>query len=168
MTKESKNIRQMAADFPETVILCYAFANAEGSITGAMIQRFEHTGAGYAPLVLADGWQLARLNFTQAQLPSALTMLDRHVFTDEAFMLVRGRCVLIAYDEETRLAETLPMEWGVAYNIPRMTWHNIAMEEGSVALIAEGRDAHLKGCDRIPMPDAVRAQVLRCVERQWL
>ena len=133
-----------------------------------MIQRYEHTQPGYKPLVLTRDWQAAQLNFSREQMPACLSLLDRHDFTDETFLLIRGRCILIAYEEDTRQSEILPMQWGITYNIPQMMWHNIAMDEGSVVLITEGRDAHIKGQDHLTMPGDVKEKVLACANSEWL
>ena len=122
---------------------------------------------GYRPLVLTDSWQFAQLNYIEAQDPDALTMFDQHDFTDETFTLVEGRSLLLTYDEATGVCDITPLERNVTYNVPQMMWHNIAMEPGSIVMIAEGRDAHLKGCNHIPIPEKIRAEIIRAAEELW-
>lgn len=122
---------------------------------------------GYCPLVLTEQWQFAQLNYIEAQDPDALTQFDQHDFTDETFTLVEGRSLLLTYDETSGVCDITPLEKNVTYNVPQMMWHNIAMEPGSIVMIAEGRDAHLKGCNHIPIPEKVRNEIIRAAEELW-
>ena len=123
------------------------------------------SGEGYRPLVLTENWQLAQLNYIPEQAPDKLTMLDQHDFTDETFTLLQGRSILITVEEGEYVLT--PLRQYVTCNVPAMVWHNIAMEEGSIILITEGRDAHLKGCNRIPMPQELRDRVCALAEKLW-
>lgn len=126
-----------------------------------------HSGEGYMPLVLTEYWQFAQLNYADAQRPEALSLFDQHDFTDETFTLVEGRSLLLTYDEQTGVCDITPLEKNVTYNVPMMMWHNIAMEPGAIVMIAEGRDAHLKGCNHIPIPEAIRKEIVETAEKLW-
>ena len=134
---------------------------------GGIMDGLYYHGLGYLPLVLTKDWQLAQLNYAPAQDPDALTLFDQHTFTDETFTLLQGRSLLITYDEASENMEITPLEPLVTYNVPEMMWHNIAMEPGSVVLITEGRDAHLKGCNHIPIPQSCREQIIAAAQRLW-
>lgn len=110
-----------------------------------LIETYFHRGAGYNPFLIRDGWQVAQLNFMQAQRASAIHKMDRHRATDEVFVLVRGKSVLIAAQESSDglRFRTVRMKPGVTYNIPRMTWHNIAMLPGDLTIIIEKSHTHL-------------------------
>lgn len=125
-----------------------------------------YKGKGYMPLVMTENWQLAQLNYTEEQEASAITDYDRHTFTDETFTLLDGRAMLITY-EEGGLPDLTFLEKNITYNVPQMMWHNIAMEKGSVVLITEGRDAHLKGCDHIPIPQDHRERIKSATQKKW-
>lgn len=131
------------------------------------MDSYEYKGEGYCPLVLTEAWQLAQLNAMPSLRPEALTLLDQHDFTDETFTLIRGQALLITYDAKTDKALLTPMQFGVTYNVRQMEWHNIAMEEGSTVLITEGRDAHLKGCNHIPMPEHVKQEIIALASANW-
>lgn len=116
---------------------------------------------GYKPLVLTENWQLAQLNYAESQNQRSLFQFDRHTFTDETFTLVEGRSILITYDEKTGKLDLTCLEKNVTYNVPTMMWHNIAMREDAIVLITEGRDAHLKGCDNIPIPEDMLQEIIK-------
>lgn len=134
---------------------------------GENMDGLYYHGAGYLPLVLTNDWQVAQLNYTETQEPAALTSFDQHTFTDETFTMLQGRSLLITYDEMTKKMDVTPLKPYVTYNVPKMMWHNIAMEKGSVVLITEGRDAHLKGCNHIPIPQECRDRIAATAQKLW-
>jgi len=110
------------------------------------IEIYEHKGEGYAPFLIRDGWQVAQLNHTDAQDLNGIRKMDMHLLTDEAFVLLRGRAILIG---ATIAADGRPefdcvrMQPGLTYNIPVHTWHNIALEKSASVIIIERDGTHL-------------------------
>lgn len=110
-----------------------------------LIETYRHSAPGYDPTFISDGWQAAFLNYAPAEALESIVKLDIHHLTDEVFVLLEGHAVLIAaaitggavqYD----LQDMVP---GVIYNIPRETWHKIAMQEGSRVCIVEKSETHV-------------------------
>lgn len=110
-----------------------------------LIEQYTHTEDGYNPLLVRPKWQVAILNYAQAESLEAIDKLDVHHQTDEVFMLLEGRSVLIAASihNDVVLYQTIDMKRGIIYNIPRNVWHKIAMYQGSSVLIVENADTHL-------------------------
>lgn len=109
------------------------------------LETYYTNDAGYHPFLIRDGWQVAQLNADNNQLVENITRLDVHYQTDEAFILTKGKAVLITAD----MIEQIPhyklalMQLGVTYNVPVDTWHNIAMETGAEVIIVEKDNTHL-------------------------
>ena len=109
-----------------------------------LIESYRFDAQGYDPTFISDGWQVAFLNYAPAEALESIVKLDIHFLTDEVFVLLEGRAVLIAatigdtitYD----LADMVP---GVIYNIPKNTWHKIAMYEGSKVCVVEKSNTHV-------------------------
>ena len=131
------------------------------------LKELYYSGPGYMPLVMTKDWQLAQLNYAPEQSADRVKTLDQHDFTDETFTLLKGRALLVTFDEKTSDYELTPLKCGRTYNVPIMVWHNIIMEDESSIIIAEGRDAHLKGCNHIQMPDEVREAMICYIEKHW-
>jgi ureidoglycolate hydrolase len=114
------------------------------SLTGGL-ERYFHSGPGYRPLVIRDGWQVAQLNYMPELAAEAIGQVERHNATDEVFVLVRGASVLIAMVERAGCLrfETLRMEPGVTYNVPAGVWHAIAMTPDDLVMIVEKSHTHL-------------------------
>ncbi len=110
-----------------------------------MIESFKIKENGYHPFLIRDGWQVAQLNFMEEQHINNINKIDVHQQTDEVFVLLKGKAVLILaeLEDDEPIFEVLLMEPTVTYNIPKNRWHNIAMEEGSEVLIVENSNTHL-------------------------
>lgn len=109
-----------------------------------LIENYYHRGEGYNPFIIRDGWQVAQLNYTKEQDPANIEKIDKHLLTDEVFMLINGNAVLIAIDtrNDELVFECTRMEPGITYNIPVNTWHNIALEKNASVIIVERSNTH--------------------------
>lgn len=133
-----------------------------------MVEQFKIKEKGYHPFIIKKGWQLAKLNYTQEQLPDNLFQLDVHWETDELFIAIAGKAVLIAamiVDDEPHF-EIEPMVIDQIYNIPKGVWHNIAMEEGSEVFIAEKANTHLSDFEHFPLSEDKKVELLSLVKAQ--
>jgi mannose-6-phosphate isomerase-like protein (cupin superfamily) len=110
-----------------------------------LIDYYRHGEQGYNPFLITDRWQVALLNYAPAETLEAIDKLDVHHYTDEVFVLLRGRSALIAADIKNDLIsyEVIDMQPNVVYNIPTNRWHKIAMMEESQVLIVENNNTHL-------------------------
>jgi len=110
-----------------------------------LIEKLDFTGGGYKPVLLTDKWQIAYLNSCPKYKIDSIKKVDVHHLTDEAFVLLNGRGVLMAakiVNDEVSF-ELIDMEQGVNYNIPKNVWHNIALLENTRVLIIENENTHL-------------------------
>ena len=110
-----------------------------------MLETYYIKEEGYHPYLISDGWQVAQLNFIEEQHIDNIYRIDAHHKTDEVFVLLKGVAVLILAKiiEGEPIFEAVLMKPKITYNIPKNTWHNIAMEKGSEVLIVEKSNTHL-------------------------
>ena len=110
-----------------------------------LIKKYAHEGTGYNPFLIRDGWQVAQLNYMPEQGMDDIQKIDVHFETDEVFVLVAGKAVLIATEKEDDKVsfEMVSMKQGIVYNIPKGLWHNIAMLEDARVIIIEKNNTHL-------------------------
>ncbi len=110
-----------------------------------LIETYRYDGSGYKPFLIKEGWQVAQLNYLPEQHLLAIAKMDRHLLTDEVFVLLKGTAILIAATEnknEFRF-ECIKMKAGITYNIPANLWHNIAMDTDAEVIIFEKDNTHL-------------------------
>lgn len=110
-----------------------------------MILTYVHEGKGYNPYLIDKDWQVAQLNFEDGQGFYDLKKVDKHLDTDEAFILKKGLAVLIAAEiiKDEIEFEVIRMQEGVLYNIPKGMWHNIALSPEAEVFIIENSNTHL-------------------------
>lgn len=131
-----------------------------------MMQKYNIKEEGYHPFVIEKDWQLAKLNYMEAQRIDNIFQLDVHLETDELFIAIAGKAVLIAANivENKPQFEILPMKVNQIYNIPKGVWHNIAMEEGSEVLIAEKANTHISDFEHFALSNAKKEELKRLVK----
>lgn len=111
-----------------------------------IIDHYQYQEQGYNPFLITEKWQVAFLNYAPAEALEAIDKLDVHHYTDEAFILLSGRSVLIAatiQDDKIVEYEAIDMKPNIVHNIRKNVWHKIAMSEGSQVLIIENENTHL-------------------------
>jgi ureidoglycolate hydrolase len=86
---------------------------------------------------------VAILNWEPSASPEAVTHMERHVATDEAFVLLSGGAMLLTRVEGGEVAFT-DLEPKTIYNVPRGVWHALVATRDSSLLIVEDRDTHLR------------------------
>lgn len=97
---------------------------------------------GFFPVVFFGQWRVAVLNYCDIVEKNALYRLERHVETDEVFVLQNGQAWLIlgGSGDAPSAVETFPMEEGAVYNIAQGCWHHIVMTRDASVLIVENAD----------------------------
>ncbi len=106
------------------------------------LETYSHAGDGYLPLAFSADWQVAVLNW-ESGMENALHLktVERHVCTDEVFMLTRGRAALITLSASGFIVTE--MQPGLIYNVKSGVWHNLLASRGASMIIVEKRDTHL-------------------------
>ena len=91
---------------------------------------------GFCPLVSFNGWRVAVANFCERLLEENISKLERHLKTDEVFILLEGEAVLHIGMEMQRV----PMQTGKIYNVHCGEWHAISMLPNTKVAIIENDD----------------------------
>ena len=99
----------------------------------------EYAGAGFAPLVSFGTWRVAICNAVEDE---RLFAMQRHLETDEAFVLLVGTgAMLVAEGEnDVQAARWVPMQPLHVYTVQRNVWHAHMVTAGSSLLIVENED----------------------------
>ena len=97
------------------------------------IETFDFDGEGYMPLVEYSGWRVAIANFCDRLLAENICKMERHLETDEVFILLNGHAVIYVGEE----MDGHVMKIGKVYNVKRGEWHCISMEESTKVAIIE-------------------------------
>lgn len=132
-----------------------------------VMEKYRIEDEGYHPFLIREGWQVAQLNYNENQKVENISRIDIHHYTDEVFMLMKGKAVLIGAeivkDEPVfNLEIMLP---GTVYNIPVNSWHNIAMQPGCEVLIIEKDNTHVSDFEFFKLSDKKRVELIEKVNK---
>jgi len=131
---------------------------------GLEIYSWDQTG--YRPLVFSHDWQVALLNWEPIFDLEKAGQIERHIHTDEVFVLVKGKAVLfcITSDGEMQVENMLP---NVIYNVTRATWHNLLSSRDATWIIVENRDTHLSDAEYRQLSGREKSFLISCLP-EWI
>ena len=109
----------------------------------------DYTGAGYKPAMAFGAWRVAFLNY--AECYDKIMKIERHMETDEVFMLLEGEATLIIGLEKT----PVKMEKHKIYNVRKGIWHNIKVSEGAKVFIVENDDTTRENSEYISFDEPI-------------
>jgi hypothetical protein len=128
-----------------------------------------YEGEGFQPCVDYGEWRVAILRYIDHLAPENISYLERHLETDEVFVLLAGRCILLIGDEvegggNIEAVEMVPHK---LYNVKQGTYHNHTLSEDAVVLIVENRDTGSHNSDRLPLSGEEQEQVVSLAASLW-
>lgn len=108
----------------------------------SMLEICDYQGDGYKPLIDYGKWRVAILRYLNDIQPDRINSMERHLETDEVFVLLNGRGVLIIGGRGPQMDGIFPqaMETGKIYNVKCSAWHTILLSRDASVLIVENND----------------------------
>lgn len=103
----------------------------------------DYEGADYMPVHAYDGWRVAYLNYASRFTKEGMKYLERHMETDEIFLLMKGEATLLIGEDCT----PVPMEKFKVYNVRKGAWHNILVSEDAKVLVIENDNTSEKNSE---------------------
>ena len=94
----------------------------------------EYDGEGYNRTHTYGSWRVAFLNY--AERFDRTAYMERHLLTDEVFVLLCGDAELLIGREMTRVS----MKKNKIYNIRAGVWHNIRVSRDAKVLVVENSE----------------------------
>lgn len=106
------------------------------------IDVIEMPKEGYQPLIDYETWRVAVLKYCEDVRLENIKTMQKHLETDEVFVLLSGNCTLITGGmkeqvEEIDIIKLIPRK---LYNVKKGVWHNHVLDEEGEVLIIENKD----------------------------
>jgi mannose-6-phosphate isomerase-like protein (cupin superfamily) len=104
------------------------------------VESFEFTGEGLKRVFENEKWTVAIKNWKPANDISQIDNIERHLETDELFVLLEGKCTIAFVnisDDGTLDFEHVSMEKNKVYNIPMGLWHNTITQKDTKLILIE-------------------------------
>ncbi|WP_099467009.1 cupin domain-containing protein [Konateibacter massiliensis] len=97
---------------------------------------------GYQPLVDFETWRVAVLKYCEDVRLENIKTMQRHMETDEVFVLLKGNCTLITGEsgDDIGKIDQIKLEPHKLYNVKKGVWHNHVMDEEGEVLIVENQN----------------------------
>jgi ureidoglycolate hydrolase len=93
--------------------------------------------------------------------PEQLEVVERHTESDEVFVLLEGKVVLVivGHGPKPGSIQPLVMKPGKVYNVRRDTWHTALLSRDSLVLVVENRDTGAANTQRARLSPSQRSRV---------
>jgi len=127
----------------------------------AGVDAAAHDAPGYKPLLVSDGdWMAAIMNGTKTSW-TVPTHIEHHPKTDELFVLVAGRAVMIVAGRGKQPGRVwcAEMKRNVLYNVKAGTWHATPMTRRARFIIIERIGTNETGSFLRPLSAAQRSAI---------
>ncbi len=128
----------------------------------AWLQVHEYEGAGYQPLIDYGTWRVAILRYLDELQPDLIRSMERHTQTDEVFILLQGRGLLIMGGNGMQVEgiHPQPMDPCKVYNVRCDAWHTILLSRDASILLVENRDTGSSNSEVIDLSQDYRDRIL--------
>jgi ureidoglycolate hydrolase len=130
------------------------------------IDILRHEGESYKPLVFFESWRVAVLNYADIVAKEHFYRVERHLETDEIFLLLSGTAFLLVgtNDDSPEELNVIKMEKKTIYNIRKAVWHHVIMSEDASIFIVENADTSLDNSEYYELPDTLRRDIQGSIE----
>lgn len=103
------------------------------------LEIHSYEGDGYKSMVFYEGWRVAFLKHADRFDKDLVDKMERHMLTDEVFVLLEGEGFLIIGEDD----RVCPMEKNKLYNVKKAVWHAVCVSDDALVLIVENVDTGL-------------------------
>ena len=128
-----------------------------------------HDGTGFQPLIDYDKWRVAILRYRDDMVPERIFAMQRHVDTDEVFVLLEGHCILFLAEGKNTIKSITAVDMvpRKLYNVKRGVWHSHTLSHDASVLIVENSDTTIKNSPKMLLNDAQRRRIVDITHELW-
>lgn len=95
------------------------------------------TRAGFEAVFQSNRFKCAFITASEQYAFGKIKELKRHNDSDEVFVLLQGKAVLLTRNQDSSQYETTLLCPNTAYNVTSGTWHYLAVSDDAVVFVAE-------------------------------
>lgn len=126
------------------------------------IEKVSFPESCYKPIIDFESWRVAVLKFCDDLIPEKIVNMQKHLLTDEVFVLVSGSCNLYSAGADELPGEIIkvPMEMQKGYNVKKGVWHTHTLSEDAAVLIVENQNTCDDNSPIFPITDEMRKVIV--------
>lgn len=132
------------------------------NIPAELIEVKTYDEPGYAPIIDFENWRVAVMNGGATPAIEDIEQLNKHVETDEVFVLLQGRCHLFLGSGDDRIEQIYIQELEplTLYNVKQGVWHSHILSRDAKVLIVENRDTVAENSPGCMLTEEQRRQLV--------
>ncbi|MHB0966403.1 MAG: hypothetical protein ACYC36_08090 [Bellilinea sp.] len=140
-----------------------------GILENETIEIKKFTGEGYQPLVTFGEWRVAALRHSEEAQRNGISRLDRHMATDEVFILTQGKAVLFLGGNAAEIGEIQPvvMKLNDIYNVKQGTWHASLVSQDAHIIIVENDNTSKENTESAALTDIQKHTIQTITHAFW-
>lgn len=133
-----------------------------------LLEIREYHGDGYKPLIDFGAWRVALLRYLDDIQPDRIDSMERHIETDEVFVLLAGNGILILGGNDTYAGELTPhvMQPEKIYNVKRCVWHTILLSRDANVLLVENRNTDEQNSEYSSLSGEQRSRIMEIANHE--
>ncbi|MFX0206576.1 MAG: hypothetical protein ACFFDT_11375 [Candidatus Hodarchaeota archaeon] len=135
-----------------------------------LLEEKEYFEEGYKPIIDYETWRVAILNYIDELLPENINFMSKHGETDEVFVLLKGKCILLLGEgkkgEITKIYAQ-NMEPLKIYNVKKGVWHNHTLSKDAMVLIVENQDTGEWNSPIIELSKNQQNKIVKLISNLW-
>ena len=108
------------------------------------IEIYDYKDEGYERQMSYGEWTVALANYTDKWRRGNTTYIERHLLTDEVFVLLSGEGSLLIGED----MKEIKMEQGKVYNVKAGEWHQLIASEDAKFLIVENDNTSAENSEK--------------------
>lgn len=105
-----------------------------------MIEVSAHTEEGFKVMSEYGEWKVGMLRYNERF--SRFDQLERHLLTDEVFVLTSGTATLYTDNE------AVEMKQNYVYTVPAGVWHHIVVSVDANVIVVENRNTSIENTEK--------------------
>lgn len=112
-----------------------------------MVEISRYSKEGFCPIARNGQFLCAFITRSEMYEPGLVKVMKRHNDTDEVFVLLRGKAVLLTREDANDKCDVINVEPFTAYNVKASTWHYLAVSEDAEVFVTESGALDPKNTD---------------------
>jgi ureidoglycolate hydrolase len=126
-----------------------------------LIEVKSFDGEGYKPLVSFGSWRVAVLRYLDELNPANIKSMERHMKTDEVFVLAKGKAMLIlgGNGQEVGGLSTYKMNIGEINNVKKGAWHTVIVSHEAHLVIVENDDTCVENSEYFSLTKELKTKI---------
>ena len=118
-----------------------------------MVQEGFIKKSGFALVHQNDTFKCAFITADRQYAPGQIRSMKRHNGSDEVFVLIQGKAVLVTGEPTQKQVEYTTLQTSVSYCVEAGQWHYLAVSEDAIVFVSENSDVSAANTDEIDVTD---------------